>query len=86
MAYHVLSAVTPDWVDIDVHNDGPPIAPDVLPHIFEPLRHSRGGRAGLGLGLFIVSEIVKAHGGSVSVDSREGVGTTFTIRLPARAC
>jgi signal transduction histidine kinase len=78
--------VTSETIGIDVHNEGAPIPEDLLPRLFEPLRKKHGGRAGLGLGLFIVSEIVQAHGGTVTVDSRAGAGTTFAIRLPARGC
>lgn len=73
----------PDAVTLSVHNEGIPIAQDLLPHIFEPFR--RGGsqdpRGGLGLGLFIASEIVRAHGGNIRVISNEQ-GTTFTAKLP----
>jgi PAS domain S-box-containing protein len=66
-----------------IHNFGPPIAEAVLPTIFEPfVRGEQGTQQGLGLGLFVVREIVKSHGGSISVDSTAEDGTTFTIRLP----
>ena len=56
-----------------------------LPHIFE--RFHRGGNvagriAGSGIGLATVRQIVKQHGGEISVESREGEGSTFTVRLP----
>lgn len=72
-------------VALDVHNDGSPIPDDLVGEIFEPFhRGRRGGEGGsLGLGLFIVREIVRAHGGSVDVRSTAGEGTTFTVRLPA---
>jgi signal transduction histidine kinase len=73
-----------------VHNQGPPIPSDLLPSIFEPLvRRSTLEPAegsvsdSVGLGLYIVRQIVVAHGGSIEVDSGEQ-GTTFTIRLPIR--
>jgi signal transduction histidine kinase len=73
---------------VAVHNEGPPIPPDLLPHVFEPFRsgaHERAAEAGsMGLGLFIVREIVRAHGGEVRAESAEQLGTTFTVRLPAR--
>jgi signal transduction histidine kinase len=76
-----------DEVALSVHNSGPPIDPEVLPHLFEPFRRGRSARPGdsIGLGLYIVSEIVKAHGGRVEVASAPGAGTTFTVRLPRGA-
>ena len=72
---------------VEVHNEGAPIPPDLLPDLFEPFKRGegdeRGARAGsVGLGLFIVREIARLHGGTVDVDSGEGRGTTFRIRLP----
>ncbi len=71
-------------VVLRVHNQGPPIPPEVLPHVFDPFRRPRGSpRAGhLGLGLFLVREIVDAHGGTVQVSSSAAEGTTFTVHLP----
>jgi signal transduction histidine kinase len=75
-------------VELTVHNDGPPIPPELLPHIFEPFRRGQAqpgaaaGSANLGLGLFIVREIVTAHGGRLEVRSEAGAGTTFTAVLP----
>jgi signal transduction histidine kinase len=77
---------TPDGARIDVTDTGVGIAPDELPRIFE--RFYRGTRAseargsGSGLGLAIVRSIVEMHGGSVSVESRLGTGSTFTVTLP----
>lgn len=74
---------------LTVHNEGVPISADLLPHVFEPFRsseqHDRRENASMGLGLFIVREIVRAHGGEVSVESEAEKGTTFAIILPARA-
>ena len=73
-----------DEVVLEVRNGGTPIPPAILPIVFEPFR--RGGAKdsgeGLGLGLYIVSAIVEAHGGTVSASSSPGEGTTFTVRLP----
>jgi signal transduction histidine kinase len=71
-----------------VHNMGDPIPADDLPRIFAPLvRASTSSNcepydASLGLGLFIVREIVQAHGGTVAVTSMVDEGTTFTVQLP----
>jgi signal transduction histidine kinase len=74
---------------LTVHNRGAPIPPELLPQIFEPFRsserHDRQGAASMGLGLFIVREVVQAHGGRISVDSDGERGTTFHVTLPARA-
>jgi signal transduction histidine kinase len=69
---------------IQVHNDGEPIPPELLPQLFEPLRRgNRRSRIGnIGLGLFIVNEVVRAHGGTVTVRSASDHGTTFTACLP----
>ncbi|MFL5357742.1 PAS domain-containing protein [Archangium sp.] len=69
-----------------VHNEGRPIPPELLPHLFEPLTRGRPGgdtaSRSIGLGLFIVANIVQAHGGTVDVRSEPVEGTTFTVRLP----
>lgn len=74
-----------DHVIVEVHNDGPPIPPELLGSIFDPLVHGKSSgqnRSGLGLGLFIVSEIVSAHQGTIQVNSTAADGTTFTVHLP----
>jgi signal transduction histidine kinase len=76
-------------VAISVHNGGVPIPKDSLGALFDPLVRGdvEGGGDGqvsmnLGLGLFIIKEIVSAHGGQIDVTSSEKGGTTFTARLP----
>ena len=86
----VRLAVTrvPDALDIRVTNHGPTIPPDLMGHLFEPFQRGPGatGRPrGLGLGLYIVREIVRAHRGSVTVTSSEPDGTCFRVSLPS-AC
>lgn len=67
-----------------VTNQGKPIPAELLPKIFHP--YIRGERnqasSGLGLGLYIVSEIARSHGGCVQVSSTQETGTTFTVTLP----
>src|SRR5437764_170073 len=73
-----------DVVVLETHNGGPPIPREVLSHIFEPGRRGDARSGGLGLGLFIVQQIVLAHGGSIEVTSNDGDGTKFTVALPRK--
>ena len=81
-------AVEGDMALVEVHDCGPGISAEVLPHIFErffqagPRRASHGMAGGLGLGLFIAHQIVVAHGGTIEARSTEGEGTTIAVRLP----
>jgi signal transduction histidine kinase len=70
-----------------VWNDGDPIPPEIIGKIFAPFwRHSDGsGHQGLGLGLHICSEIVRAHRGTITVTSDSEHGTVFTVTLPLGA-
>lgn len=74
-------------VRIEVEDDGPGIAPEHLPRIFERFYRVDKGRSrdlgGTGLGLSIARHVVESHGGTIRVESRLGVGTRFTIRIPA---
>jgi signal transduction histidine kinase len=69
-----------------VHNTGEPIPGEVLPQLFKPMQ--RGAATAekcsrsVGLGLYIVDQLVRAHGGTLEVKSTEAEGTTFTARLP----
>jgi sigma-B regulation protein RsbU (phosphoserine phosphatase) len=67
---------------LTVHNEGKPIPEALRPTIFDPFRRARQSGSGLGLGLYITRELVKAHGGDVSFTSSAESGTTFTVRLP----
>ena len=81
----LTSEVLDDHFCIAVHNHGPPIPGELLPTLFDSLtrgQHAEGDSHSLGLGLFIVREIAKAHGGGVQVDSTAEAGTTFTVSFP----
>lgn len=72
----------PDWATIEVEDNGPGIRPDIITRIFDPFFTTKKKGDGTGLGLSVVYGIVKSHNGDISVDSRPGDGTTFTMRLP----
>jgi len=70
---------------ITVTDDGPGIPDDIKARVFEPFFTTKPVGKGTGLGLAVVHGIVEQAGGSIELDSRVGVGTTFRIRLPAAA-
>jgi signal transduction histidine kinase len=76
-----------DSVCLSVHNYGPPISEEAIGTIFDPLVRSADEELGqpstsLGLGLFIVKQVVNAHGGTIEVSSNETDGTRFSVVLP----
>jgi len=84
-AVTIRTAIAPQGSSLSVHNEGQPIPAELQASLFEPL--VRGTKAGsgnrsVGLGLFIVREIARAHGGRVDVESTAASGTTFTVTLP----
>jgi signal transduction histidine kinase len=71
------------WVQISVRDTGPGIASALLPNLFVPFVTTK--QQGTGLGLAISQRIVSEAGGRIDVRTREGVGTTFVVLLPAEA-
>lgn len=76
-------------VVLSVNNEGSPIPPDLLPTLFDPLKRyatqesvAQRTPGSIGLGLYIVREIVAANGGTVAVTSTAEEGTTFTVCIP----
>lgn len=69
-----------DILSIQIKDDGCGIPAERLESIFEPFKTYKQG--GTGLGLSLSKRIIEAHGGSISVTSREGSGTAFTVKLP----
>ena len=72
---------TGDRVAIDVEDDGVGIAADILPRLFDPFFSTKEG--GNGLGLALTQQIVRDHGGELTVESTVGQGTTFRLSVPA---
>jgi two-component system CheB/CheR fusion protein len=68
---------------VEVRDDGPGIASNVLPQLFQPYaRLGQKASTGLGLGLYLAREIVTAHGGTIEAESNLGEGTVIIVRLP----
>jgi signal transduction histidine kinase len=80
---HCRGWVAGDWVQIAIADQGPGIAPTVLPHIFEPFYSQRAG--GTGLGLAIAADIIHEHHGTICVENRPPGGAEFQITLPHAA-
>ena len=76
-----------DHADIVVRDQGIGIAPEAASRIFERFERAVSGRqyGGLGLGLWIVRQLVEVMDGSIAVESAVGRGSTFTVHLPIRA-
>jgi len=75
-----------DLWGIEVRDQGLGIPPEALPYVFDRFyRVNENQTTGSGLGLFITKELVERHGGHIAVASEPGVGSTFTVRLPAIA-
>lgn len=68
-------------VEVSISDTGKGISAEHLGKIFEPYFSTK--QTGFGLGLAVAKKVVEEHGGSISVESRVGEGTTFTIKLPA---
>lgn len=84
----LTSAVVDGSFSVSVHNEGTAISPDLLPRLFDPM--TRGAAApsadhSVGMGLYIVRAIARAHGGEVEVASDPVAGTTFTVTIPREA-
>lgn len=74
-----------DMAKISVKDGGPGIPPEKIPHLFDRYYRAEPSgfqNAGLGLGLYICSEIVRRHGGSIGAESELGIGSTFWFTLP----
>jgi signal transduction histidine kinase len=70
------------YIRLSIADTGAGIDDATLPRVFDPFFSTKPAGEGTGLGLSIVHEIVRAHGGAVSVRSRLGEGTSFDVYLP----
>ncbi|HRZ78272.1 MAG TPA: ATP-binding protein, partial [Bacteroidales bacterium] len=70
------------WVNVEFTDSGVGISPENLSHIFTPFFSTKRESGGTGLGLYLSYTIIKREGGDILARSREGSGTTFTVRLP----
>jgi PAS domain S-box-containing protein len=70
----------PDWISLSIIDTGIGMSEETMSHLFEPLYTTKA--KGIGLGLVIIKSLVEVHGGIVDVESEEGKGSTFTVRLP----
>jgi signal transduction histidine kinase len=69
---------------LEVHDSGPGIAPEDLPHVFERFYRGAGTEesSGSGIGLAVAAELVAAHGGTIQATNRADGGAAFAVRLP----
>ncbi len=84
--HRIMKPGATEWTQIEIEDSGPGISKANLEHIFDPFfttKHTSGEHAGTGLGLTIVHQIIQEHHGEIQVESTEGVGTTFSVNLPA---
>jgi two-component system NtrC family sensor kinase len=79
------SSIDQDLVILEFKDTGPGISEENIDKIFDPFFTTKDVGHGTGLGLAISYGVVKAHNGTISVDSEPGKGTTFTVRLPVKA-
>jgi signal transduction histidine kinase len=88
----IVIRIAPDapagTVDLTVRDTGTGIPPEILPRIFDRYFSTKQGpdatgKGGTGVGLSACREIIEAHQGKIRVDSTVGVGTAFTLKLPA---
>ncbi len=70
------------WIEITISDTGPGIPEEVLNKIFDPFFTTKPTGLGTGLGLSVSYGIIKEHGGDILVESEEGKGTTFIVRIP----
>jgi signal transduction histidine kinase len=83
---HVVLREDGDTIQLSVRDEGEGIAPEDVPKLFDRFfqaKRARERKGGLGLGLYITKGLVEAHGGTLTVETSSGVGSTFQVRMPA---
>jgi two-component system NtrC family sensor kinase len=80
---HVTSNLVENEVQVIIADNGKGIAPEQLPHIFDPFYTTKSAGHGTGLGLSVCDRVVKRHNGRIQIKSEVGKGTEFTVTLPA---
>jgi len=80
--FSIGNQIEGEYVSILVRNEGPGIAPSILPNIFERFYQAPGQLSGTGIGLHLCSEYILMHHGQIEVFTGENLGTTFLVRLP----
>lgn len=78
----ITSYMKNNEINVSISDDGQGIPPEKVKRIFEPFYTTKNPGRGTGLGLSVCHRVIKQHGGHISVDSRFGYGTTFTVTLP----
>jgi len=76
--------VTPDFLVLTFQDNGAGIPKDKLSRVFDPFFTTKSVGVGTGLGLYICYEIIKQHGGAITVQSTKGEGTAFILKLPVK--
>jgi len=82
-ALTIVAAGKDKFVEVSVSDAGSGISKEILNKIFDPLFTTKA--KGIGLGLAVTKTIIDRHEGQIKVESEEGKGTTFTVRLPVKA-
>jgi signal transduction histidine kinase len=73
----------PRTIQVDIADNGMGIVPEDLPKLFIPFHTTKAtAEKGTGLGLYVIKQVVEAHGGTIRLQSKHGHGTTFTMELP----
>jgi len=79
---HISLSKSDDLFKVDIKDEGEGMPDDVISKIFDPFFTTKDVGKGLGLGLSICQSIIEKHNGRITVQSKEGSGTVFTVELP----